>query len=82
MPKILIVEDETDLAVSIRDWLVEDSCLVSLAGTSFALLDNLRIQVMREITNVKLAKKHQLPGQLIKDQLNQLDQLEKSVNAL
>jgi len=53
-----------------------------LAGTSYALLDNLRIQVMREITNVKLAKKHQLPGQLIKDQLNQLDEIERSVNSL
>lgn len=44
MPKILIVEDETDLAVSIRDWLVEDSCLVSLAGTSEEAIEKLAIE--------------------------------------
>lgn len=53
-----------------------------LAGSSYSVADNLRIQVMREIDTYRLKKKHELPGQLIHSQLNELDVLEKSVQAM
>ncbi len=53
-----------------------------LAGSSFGLLDNLRILVQREVGQYKLGQKHQLSGQLIKQQLEGLDALEKSIDQL
>ena len=44
MPKVLLVEDETDLAVSIRDWLAEEACLVSIAGNSEDAIEKLAIE--------------------------------------
>jgi hypothetical protein len=53
-----------------------------LVGSSFGTLDNLRILVQREIDHYRLGRKQQLPGQLIKQQLESLDALEKSIDQL
>ena len=62
--------------------LIGTSSIPYLAGTSFSILDNLRIQIQREVSNRRLAKRHELPGQLIRMQLDDLAQLEKDIQAL
>jgi hypothetical protein len=52
---------------------------VYLAGTGYAVLDNARIQLSREITYQKQKTKGQLPGQLIHSRLDKLDQIEKKL---
>lgn len=53
-----------------------------LAGSAVNIADNLRIQVLAEIDRHKLGKKHELPGQLLKQHLADLDTLEKNIEAL
>jgi len=53
--------------------------IINTAAASYALLDNLRIQLKREYDYHKLKKKHALPGQIIKDRLAQLDSMEKGL---
>lgn len=48
---------------------------VGLVGSSYAMLQNLRLQAMREIRTHKLAKNQQLPAQLIEKQIEDLDDL-------
>ncbi len=43
MAKILVVEDETDLAVPIRDWLTREQHLVELVDNGAEALDRLRV---------------------------------------
>jgi hypothetical protein len=50
-----------------------------LAGTGYAVLDNARIQVSREITYQKQKSKGQLSGPLIHARLDRLDQIEKKI---
>lgn len=43
MAKILVVEDETDLAIPVRDWLTREQHLVELVDNGPEALDQLRI---------------------------------------
>jgi DNA-binding response OmpR family regulator len=43
MAKILIVEDETDLAIPVRDWLTKEQHLVELVDNGTAALELLRV---------------------------------------
>lgn len=54
----------------------------SVAGSFYGVFDNFRIQINREITYQKQKRKHQTPAELLKKQLDDLDNLEKQVQAL
>jgi len=43
MAKILVVEDETDLAIPVRDWLTREQHLVELVDNGTAALEQLRV---------------------------------------
>jgi len=63
----------------ITNSLIGSGTIAYCVGTSWALLDNPRIQLKREWVNYKLGKQHQLPGQMLKDRLNRLDQMEAAI---
>lgn len=54
----------------------------SVVGSFYGVFDNFRIQINREITYQKQKRKHQTPGELLNKQLDDLDDLEKQVQAL
>jgi hypothetical protein len=60
--------------------LIGGGSIPYLCGSAYALADNVRIQAMREITYHRLKQRNELPGQIIKDQLAQLDTLETQVS--
>ena len=53
--------------------------LVSVGGSSLAMLDNLRIQIEAEINNHKLASNHLLPEQILQSRLAELDKIEMDI---
>lgn len=58
------------------------SSLISLPATSFAILDTLRINIQGERNRQKLKKQGELPDQLAKVRLEELDRIEKKVRAI
>lgn len=55
--------------------------IIGTSAASYSVLDNARIQIKREIDYHRLKKKHRLPGQIIKDRLAQLDEMEKNLQS-
>jgi hypothetical protein len=60
--------------------LIGTGSIPYLAGSAYALADNLRIQVRKEIDRRRLSSKNELPRQLIQQQLAELDKLEASLD--
>lgn len=54
---------------------------INLSGAIYGTLETARIQVKREVQYQKLKKKHELPGQIMKNRLAQLDEMEKQVRS-
>jgi hypothetical protein len=52
---------------------------IGLSARTYALFETLRIQVKRELEYHKFKKKHELPGQIMKDRLAALDKMEKQL---
>ncbi len=63
----------------ISNSLLAAGSATALTGNSFALIDNARIQVNREWERHRLAKANQLPNQLIRKRLAELDTAEKQL---
>jgi hypothetical protein len=61
--------------------LLGTSNILNCVGTGFGAIDNVRIQVKREITTHKLAKKGQTAGHVINARLENLNKIEKSLSA-
>jgi len=55
--------------------------IVSLVGLGYGTLETARIQIKRERDYQRAKKKHGLPGQIMKDRLAQLEDMEKSLQA-
>ena len=63
----------------ITNSLIFSGTISFLTGTSYAFLDNARIQAKRELDNHRLAKAHQLPAELVHARLDKLDALQKQL---
>ncbi len=55
--------------------------IIGTAGLGYGTLETARIQIKREIDYQRLKKKNELPGQIMKARLAQLDDMEKSLAA-
>ncbi len=56
--------------------------IIGTSAASYALIDNLRIQLKREMDYRKFKKNHVLPGQIFKDRLAQLDDMESKLKSI
>lgn len=56
--------------------LIGAGLITYCVGTSWAMFDNIRIQVKREMVNHRLSKMQRLPGQVLKARLQQLEDME------
>ncbi len=55
--------------------------IVSLTGLGYGTAETARIQIKRELQYQRAKKKHELPGQIMKDRMAQLDEMEKALSA-
>jgi hypothetical protein len=67
---------------NVTNVLVGTGSIPFLAGSAFAILDNLRIQTSSEINWYRRRRKGLLSGQLVGAELDKLDTIEKAVRAL
>ncbi len=76
-----LYNSKTQTATRVTNHLLFSASVVGLPATAFAMADTLRIQVTGELNRKKLAAKGELPVQLIKKRLAQLDELEAKLKA-
>jgi hypothetical protein len=55
--------------------------IVSMVGLTYGTAETARIQIKREMQYQRQKKKHELPGQIMKDRMAKLDEMEKSLSA-
>jgi len=55
--------------------------IVGAVGLTYGTLETARIQIKRELQYQRQKKKHELPGQIMKDRIAQLEEMEKSLQA-
>ncbi len=55
--------------------------IVTMTGLTYGTLETARIQIKRERQYQRQKKKHELPGQIMKDRMAKLDEMEKSLSA-
>lgn len=55
--------------------------IVAMTGLAYGTLETARIQIKRELQYQRAKKKHELPGQIMKDRLAKLEEMEKSLQS-